>query len=134
MLTLPSVVKVMVCARPVSMRNSFDGLAALVRDELHGNPLSGHLFIFFNKSGDQVRILYWERSGYCVVAKRLERGRFKLPWADDRHPKKVYELEAAELLLLLEGIELKGAKRRPRWTVLSGADGDGCGATSAITQ
>ena len=75
---------------------------------------SGALFVFFGRRGDLVKILWWDRGGYCLFAKRLERGRFKLPRADacGQH----VEMESAELSLLLEGIDLAGANRRPRWT------------------
>ena len=70
------------------------------------SPLSGHLFIFFNRRKDQVRILFWDRSGYVVWAKRLERGRFALPsaWTDSEAPARI---EAAELSLILEGVRLQ---------------------------
>jgi transposase len=68
--------------------------------------------VFFNRRRDQVRILFWDRSGFCVLAKRLERGTFR--WAPEKGAVVVL-LEAAELALLLEGIDLAGARRRPRW-------------------
>lgn len=116
MLTLPPTVRVMVCTVPVDVRRSFDGLAATTRNVLGEDPLSGQLFVFFNRRGDQVRVLYFDRDGYCVFAKRLERGRFKLPWEGAHEVQKKYETEASELALILEGIDLKGAKRRPRWS------------------
>src|SRR5262249_25268859 len=67
-----------------------------------------------NRRGDQVRILFWDRQGYCLFAKRLERGRFRLPW-DQPAAGATVEMEAAELALILEGIGLRGAKRRARW-------------------
>lgn len=115
MLTLPPTVKVMVCPVPVDMRKSFDGLAGVTRSLLQLDPLSGHLLVFFNRAGDHARILFWDRNGYCLVCKRLERGRFRLPWEGaDEHPR-YFELEACELALILEGIDLSGAKRRARW-------------------
>ena len=77
-------------------------------------PLSGHLFVFRNRRGDQVRVLFWDRNGYALYSKRLARGRFHFAWkpgADATH----VEVEAAELSLMLEGIDLAGARRRPRW-------------------
>ena len=115
MLTLPPTVKVMVCAVPVDMRKSFDGLAAAARTLLRLDPLSGHLLVFFNRSGDHVRILFWDRNGYCLICKRLEKGRFRLPWEGSSEIARYYELEAVELAVILEGIDLKGAKRRSRW-------------------
>jgi transposase len=114
MLTLPPSVRIYVATEPVDMRNQIDGLSRAVREVIQQEPLSGHLFVFFNRRGDQSRLLFWDRNGYCLVSKRLERGVFHRPTRAEgaRH----VELEAAELGLLLEGIDLEGAKRRPRWT------------------
>ena len=111
---LPSV-KVFVCSQPVDMRKSFDGLASAARSMMDADPLSGHLFAFFNRRGNHVRILFWDRDGYCLFCKRLERGRFRLPWRGLEVVGGQVELEAAELGLILEGIDLKGATRRKRW-------------------
>ena len=80
MLSLPPSVRILACTQPADMRRSFDGLAGMVRAVMADDPLSGHLFVFFNRRGDHVRILYFDRNGYCLVCKRLERGRFRLPW------------------------------------------------------
>lgn len=114
MLSLPPSVKIYLGVKPVDMRKSFNGLARLVRHELDKDPMSGHLFCFFNRRGHLAKFLFWDRTGYCVVAKRLERGTFRLPRDVDPSVKEL-ELESAELLLLLEGIELQGARRRARW-------------------
>jgi transposase len=118
MLTLPSSVRVYVATAPCDMRKHFDGIAALVQNQLGQEPHSGHLFVVFNRRGDQVRILFWDRSGYCLLSKRLERGVFRLPWEKDSSGAYI-EMEAAELALVLEGIDLKGARRRKRWTPAS---------------
>jgi transposase len=114
MLTLPPSVRVYVATTPVDLRKHFDGIALVVEQTLRLAPRSGHLFVVFNKRGDQVRILFWDRHGYCLVAKRLERGTFRLPWERTNGGEHV-EVEAAELALILEGIDLRGARRRPRW-------------------
>jgi len=77
------------------------------------DPLSGHLFVFFNRRGDRVKILFWDRSGFCLWYKRLEQGVFRLPQslADAVNP----EVELADLSLILEGIDLSGAQRRKRY-------------------
>lgn len=111
MLTAPPAVRIFLGTRPVDCRRSFDGLAALVRDVLRKDPLSGHLFVFRNRPGDRVKILFWDRSGFCLWYKRLEKGVFRFPVADDG----VAEVEAADLMLILEGIDLAGARRRPRF-------------------
>jgi len=112
MLSLPPSVRVFLAVEPVDMRKSFDALALLVEHTLGHDPLSGHLFVFVGKRGHVVRILFWDRSGYAMFSKRLEKGRFKLPAATDGQS---VRLEAADLVLLLEGIDLAGATRRPRW-------------------
>lgn len=124
MLTLPPAVQIRVCAVPVDMRKSFDGLAGAVRSLLQAEPLSGHLFVFFNRRGDHVRILYWDRNGYCLVCKRLERGVFRLPWRDLKPKPSHLELAPAELALILDGIDLKGARQRPRWTPKVSTEGN----------
>jgi transposase len=111
---LPPSVRIYVATEPVDCRRSFDGLAAATRSVLRQDPLSGHLFVFFNRRKDQVRILVWDRNGFAMWCKRLERGVFKLakePRVGDAH----LEVEAGELGLILEGIDLTGAKRRRRW-------------------
>lgn len=114
MLTLPPSVRVYVAAEPTDLRKSFDGLSALVAHGLRHDPLSGHLFVFRNRRGDQVRVLFWDRNGYALYAKRLARGRFHFAWKPGTGAPHV-EVEAAELSLMLEGIDLAGARRRPRW-------------------
>lgn len=112
-------VRVHVYGRPADMRKSFDGLYALTRQELGQDPLSGHLFVFINRRATQMKVLYWDRTGFCLWAKRLERGRFLSDW------RKVAtrEMDWTGLKLLLEGIEAKVVKKRyplfPR--------GDACG-------
>lgn len=111
-LSLPPSVKVYLCTAPTDMRKAYDGLAALTLEALNADPLSGHLFVFHNKRGNRVKILYWDRTGYCLWCKRLEQGCFRLP--GDAHEASL-EIESSELTLLLEGIELAGARRRKRY-------------------
>lgn len=114
MLTLPPAVQLYVATQPVDARKSFNGLSLYVQSVMRLSPMCGHLFIFFNRRRDQVRILYWDRSGYALWAKRLERGRFALS-PKLNSPSGTATIEAAELALILEGISLAGANRRPRW-------------------
>jgi transposase len=115
MLSLPPSVRIYVATSPCDMRKQFDGISLVVERELGLDPRSGHLYVVFNKRGDHVRILFWDRHGYAMLAKRLEKGVFRLPW--EREPKGAHvEMEAAELALILEGIDLRGAKRRARWS------------------
>ena len=114
MLTLPPSVKIYVSAQPVDARKSFDGLAALVEAEFGLEPLSGHLFVFLNRRGHVAQLLFWDRSGFCIVKKRLEAGTFKLVATVAPGATHV-EIDSAELALMLEGIELEGARRRKRY-------------------
>lgn len=102
----------MVATSRVDGRKGINGLSALVRSQLLLDPLSGTLFVFFTKRADMVRVLYWDRDGYVLTTKRLERGHFRMPWQSESGH---VTLEAAELLLVLEGLDLRGATRRPRW-------------------
>ena len=115
MLTLPPSVQIYVATDPVDLRKGFDGLSSVVQHVIRRDPLSGHLFVFINRRRNRAKILVWERSGFVLVYKRLERGTFQMP-AAPRLGQRHVELEASELTLLLEGIDLRGAHRRPRWT------------------
>ena len=114
MLTLPPSVRVYIAAEPTDLRKSFDGLSALVSQRFGTDPLCGHLFVFKNRRGDQVRVLFWDRTGYMIVAKKLARGRFHLACDLPKGATHV-EVEAAELSLMLEGFYLSEAVRRKRW-------------------
>jgi len=112
-LSLPPSVRIFVATRPVDGRKGFDSLAAIVRSVFRHDPLSGHLYVFLSRRCDRVRILYWDRSGFALWTKRLERGKFHMTFSDEGLA--VSAIEAAELGLLLEGLDLSGARRRPRW-------------------
>lgn len=113
MLTLPPGARVYVATARVDGRKGIDGLAAVVRSQFAEDPLSGTMFVFFSRRADRVRVLYWDRDGYVLVTKRLELGVYRLPWTSAQGG---VVLEAAELLLVLEGIDLRGATRRARWS------------------
>lgn len=115
MLTLPPSVKIYVAAQPVDARKSFDGLAALIESEFGLEPLSGHLFVFLNRRAHVVQLIFWDRSGFCIVKKRLEAGTFKLRAVAAAGAAHV-QIDSAELALMLEGIELEGSRRRKRYT------------------
>jgi transposase len=114
MLTLPPSVKIYVAAEPVDARKSFDGLASLVEASFGRDPLSGFLFVFLNRRGHLVQLLFWDRNGYCIVKKRLEAGTFRLARAPEGGASHI-EIDAVELSLMLEGIDLAGAKRHKRY-------------------
>lgn len=111
MLSLPASVRIFVCLAPADMRRSFDGLASMAEQVVEQDPLSGHLFVFRNRRGDRVKILWWDTDGYALFYKRLEAGVFKFPQrAGDGT-----EIARSDLALVLEGIDLADAKRRRRY-------------------
>jgi transposase len=95
------------------MRRSFDGLHALVTSTMQLDAFGGHLFVFSNRRRDRVKILYWDRDGFAVWAKRLEEGTYAMPFEEANEPRR--EITAQELGALLSGIDLKIAKRRKRF-------------------
>lgn len=111
MLSLPPSVQIYVSMDPTDMRKSFDGLLALVDDLLKKDPFSGHLFVFRNRRADRIKILYWDRSGFCIWYKLLEKGTFQLPPSTND----CLEMTAADLALVLEGIDLSKARRQKRF-------------------
>ena len=109
---LPPRTRVYLCLAPTDMRKSFDKLAALVKEVVRGDPLGGDLFVFRNRVEDRMKVLFWDRSGFCLFYKRSEKGTFSFPAAAGKDG---VEIDHAELLLILEGIELEGAKRAKRF-------------------
>lgn len=114
MLSLPPSVRLFVATQAVDGRKGADSLMVIVRDVFRQDPLSGHLFVFFSKRRDRVRIVYWDRNGIAMWTKRLERGRFRPTFSADGKLVS-HAIEAAELALIMEGIDLADARRRPRW-------------------
>jgi len=113
MLSLPPAVRIFVSTQRTDMRYGFDRLALLAQTVLGHDPFSGHLFVFFNKRGDRCKILFWDRSGFCLWYKRLKQGVFRLPGHDmDTHR---LEVNIAELSLILEGIDLARARHCKRY-------------------
>ncbi|MGH8133723.1 MAG: IS66 family insertion sequence element accessory protein TnpB [Steroidobacteraceae bacterium] len=107
MLSLPPSVRVFVCTAPTDMRKSFDALRALVETVLAQDPFSGHLFVFLSRRRDKVKILYWDRSGFFLLYKRLEEGTFWMP----EHA----EIGARELMMVLEGIDASEVRQHRRY-------------------
>lgn len=114
MLTLPSSVRVFVARDPIDLHWSFDRLAGAVRHQLASDPLSGHLFVFFNRSRTATKILFYERGGYALYYRRLERGTFQRLSGPPEAPR--LEVDGAILAMILEGIALD-APRRPRFVL-----------------
>ena len=111
-LTLPSSVRVFLAVEPIDMRGSFDSLAGHVR-RLELDPQDGHLYVFVNRRRRLMKVLFLDRSGWCILAKRLERGTFELPRV--RPGQRKVAIDSATLGLILEGIDLARAPRRLRY-------------------
>jgi transposase len=114
MMGLPPSVRIFVATQPVDGRKGVDSLAAIVRGVLAEDPMSGHLYVFFSRRRDRVRVVYWDRNGFAMWTKRLEKGTFHPPVSPDGRLT-ASTIEAADLMLILDGIELAGARRRARW-------------------
>ena len=104
-------VKVWLCTTPTDMRRSFDGLSGMVKHQLQEDPLSGQLFVFINRRKTQVKVLYFDRSGYCIWSKRLVQGQFNYrPSATGKAALTWWQLK-----LLLEGIEVEKVRQYKRF-------------------
>lgn len=112
MLSLPPSVRIYLCRLPADMRRSFDGLAAMAQNVVGQDPLSGHLFVFRNRRGDRVKILYWDRDGYAIWAKRLEEGTFRFPESTEG----TIVVTPTQLAMVLGGVELEATRRRKRYS------------------
>ncbi len=111
MLRLPSSVRIYLCREPTDMRRSFDRLALMAREVIQQDPLSGHVFVFRNRKGDRVKLLYWDQDGFAVWYKRLEKGIFHWPesaFADGR-------LDRRDLSIMLEGMKVVQVQARVRY-------------------
>jgi len=127
MLALSSLVRVFAAREAVDFRRGFDSLHALVRDGFGDDPLSGHLFLFFNRARDRLKILTWDRNGFWLLCKRLERGTFESVAFRDGARARV-ELSRVQLSMLLEGVSLQSAKAKKHFVSElrpSARDGDG---------
>ncbi len=121
MLLLPRAVRILLAAQPVDLRNSIDGLVALVRSGWKENVYAGHLFVFVSRRRDRVKVLTWDNGGFIVFYKRLEQGRFRLPQFHEGALGA--QLDATQLTMLLDGIDLSHVRRPKKWApeVVEGA-------------
>lgn len=103
---IPDSVRIFVATVPIDLRKSYDSLSILAESVLGHDPLSGHLFVFFNRSRNRVKVLWWHRGGYNLFCRRLERGRFGPAGTP---------LSGVELAMVLEGIDLRTTRKRARW-------------------
>jgi transposase len=117
---ITGAVRIFVCTKPADMRKSFDGLSGMVQEFLGQDPLSGHLFLFFNKRRDRAKILFWDRDGLLIIYKRLEAGTFQNLDPTSRTEQisgtAGLELSVTDLTLILNGIDLTTARRRKRYS------------------
>lgn len=111
MLSFPSAVRIYLCREATDMRRSFDGLAMMVQCIIQQDPLSGHVFVFRNRRGNMLKLLYWDRDGYAIWYKRLEKGRFS--WPD--HLGDQAAIDYRSLSMILEGIEPTRYRKKPRF-------------------
>jgi transposase len=112
-LTLPRSVRIFLSSGAQDMRKSIDGLMAIVEHELEGDAYSGHLFVFVSRRGDRVKILTWDKGGFVLYYKRLERGHFRLPHLDP--DAMAVEIDATQLSMLLGGIDYSRVRRPKPW-------------------
>jgi len=114
MLTLPPSVRIYLASALVDMRRGHDGLSALVRNHWDVDIYGGHLFVFVGRRADRCKILFWDRGGFVLYYKRLERGRFRLPQIPAGASS--VSMDATELAMLLDGIDVGKVRRPARWT------------------
>jgi transposase len=115
MLPVHSGLRFYLYRHPTDMRKSFDGLCGIVHTQLGSDPLSGDVYVFLNRRRDRIKLLVWDRSGFWIFYKRLEKGTFQLPRiATDRAS---LDLPYQELMLILEGIDLTHIRKRRRYSV-----------------
>jgi transposase len=117
MLNLPPNISILLCCQPVNMRWSFKGLMGIIRNTFRDDPKNGTLFLFFNRTRNRVKILYWDNDGFAIWYKRIERGTFRLPprLSDDA----AVHITRAQLAMILEGIDLLQGKRRKRYSEIN---------------
>lgn len=113
MITIPRSVRIFIGSTPIDMRKSIDGLMSIVQEELAQDAYSGHLFVFVSRRCDRVKILTWDKGGFVLVYKRLERGQFKLPHMDPSTM--AVEIDATQLAMLLDGIDFGRVRRPEHW-------------------
>jgi transposase len=119
MLSLSPAIRIFVHALPTDMRKHFDGLSGIVTHSFGMDVLRGDYFVFLNRACNRCKILFWDRDGLVVWAKRLERGRFQLPSRADPASLTI-EVDSVTLAMMIGGVDLDTAKRRKRYQVAAG--------------
>ena len=110
MLNLPELTKIYIANEAVDMRKAIDGLCYQVIDQLAADPQSGHLFLFYNRQCNKVKALLWDKNGFVLIYKRLEKGRFKFSKQNDGRS---YVIEHQQLKWLLAGFDFMQLKHHP---------------------
>ena len=114
MIAIAPTTRIFVYTGPTDMRKGFCGLSGLVKEHFEVDLFSGHLFVFFNRRRDYVKILAWDNDGLSIWSKRLERGTYeKLTRTDDGN----FEIDSAELVMMLRGVQIEGTQRRKRYSI-----------------
>jgi len=113
MIAPPGGARVMVATAPVDFRKGMDGLAALVKDQMRADPFSGVIWVFRSRRADRVKLVWWDGTGLCLLAKRLEDGQFRWPKIEDG----TMRLSAAQLSALLEGLDWRRVHQSRRTRV-----------------
>ncbi len=113
MLSLPPSVRIFIYTQPADMRCGFNKLSMLASNIMGQDPFSGHLFVYFNRRADKCKILFWDRTGFCIWYKRLEEGSFERIGTSSKSTS--IEIDMTTLSLILEGIEVSNARRRKRY-------------------
>ncbi len=111
MISFPSAVKVYLCKQVTDMRRSFDGLAMMVQNIVKQDPLSGHMFVFRNKRGNMMKLLYWDNDGYAIWYKRLEKGKFSWP----SNIQEGMAIDSRDFAMILEGVKLSRTAKEKRF-------------------
>jgi len=114
MLNLPAQGRIVLCTTAVDMRKSFDGLSTIVRNSFSMQPLSGDLFVFLNAGKSMMKLLWWDTGGFCLLAKRLEQGRFRLPEVHEGAT--IMEVDRVLLAMIFDGVEVRDVKRLKRYS------------------
>lgn len=94
--------KIWLYPKPIDMRKSIDGLSIVVADNMNLNPINSEIFVFYNRAGDKIKILYWDKNGFCLWYKRLEKSRFKIPATGETK----YNITSEQLRWLLDGLDI----------------------------
>jgi len=118
MLRLPASVRIFVCLEPTDMRRSFDGLSGMVQSILEQSPTCGHLFVFRNRRRDRLKVMWWDRDGFAIFYKRLEKGVFHFPKRTECDGGRC-ELDARDFAMLIEGLQSSQVRKSPRFRATS---------------